>query len=102
MASTTFVDGVTPIVADWLNDVNDVVYNSIPQPVRTRGTVVATTGQTIFTVPFHYQPGTNTLSVYINGVRQILNSSYTETSITQIVLSEAIPGTGALVEFVLE
>ena len=99
MASTTFVDGVTPIVADWLNDVNDVVYNSI---VRTRGTVVATTGQTIFTVPFHYQPGTNTLSVYINGVRQILNSSYTETSITQIVLSEAIPGTGALVEFVLE
>lgn len=27
MASTTFVDGQTVIEADWLNDVNDVVYN---------------------------------------------------------------------------
>ena len=27
MASTTFVDRQTPIVAAWLNDVNDVVYN---------------------------------------------------------------------------
>lgn len=26
MADTTFVDGVTPIVASWLNDVNDHVY----------------------------------------------------------------------------
>lgn len=27
MASTTFVDGTTPIVATWLNDVNDHVYD---------------------------------------------------------------------------
>ena len=27
MASTTFVDSQTPVVAAWLNDVNDFVYN---------------------------------------------------------------------------
>lgn len=26
MANTTFTDFATPIVADWLNDVNDIVY----------------------------------------------------------------------------
>ena len=26
MADTTFTDGATPIVADWLNDVNNAVY----------------------------------------------------------------------------
>ncbi len=28
MADTTFTDGATPIVADWLNDVNDAVYGT--------------------------------------------------------------------------
>ena len=28
MADTTFVDSQTPIVASWLNDVNDFVYNT--------------------------------------------------------------------------
>ena len=29
MSNTTFVDGQTPIVAAWLNDVNDFVYSGI-------------------------------------------------------------------------
>jgi hypothetical protein len=29
MASTTFIDGTTPILAAWLNDVNNAVYNGI-------------------------------------------------------------------------
>jgi len=29
MASTVFVDGATPVVASWLNDVNNLVYNGI-------------------------------------------------------------------------
>lgn len=29
MASTVFVDGTTPIVASWLNDVNNAVYNGV-------------------------------------------------------------------------
>jgi len=38
MASTTFVDRRTPIMASWLNDVNSVVYNS-PANVKMYGAV---------------------------------------------------------------
>ena len=31
MTTTTFVDGVTVIEADWLNDANSVIYNGIFQ-----------------------------------------------------------------------
>ena len=94
MASTYFIDNSTPIVSAWLNDVNDYVYQG-----RLRGTVVATSGQTVFTVPFTYTVGANTLDVYINGIRQILNSSYTETNITTVTFSAGVPIT-AVVEFI--
>jgi hypothetical protein len=95
MATTYFIDNSTPIVAAWLNDVNDYVYQS-----RQRGTVTATLGQTVFTVPFTYAVGAKTLDVYVNGVRQILTSSYTETSTTSVTFSEAVP-VNAIVEFVV-
>ena len=94
MATTYFIDNSTPIVAAWLNDVNDYVYQG-----RQRGTVTATSGQTVFTVPFTYTVGAKTLDVYINGVRQILTSSYTETNTTSVTFSEAVP-VNAVVEFV--
>jgi hypothetical protein len=94
MASTNFIDGVTPIVATWLNDVNNYVYQG-----RQRGTVTAVSGQTVFTVPFTYSVGANTLDVYINGVRQILTSSYTETTSNTVTFTQAVPVT-AVVEFI--
>ena len=94
MASTNFIDGVTPIVAAWLNDVNSYVYQG-----RQRGTVTAVSGQTVFTVPFTYSVGANTLDVYINGVRQILTSSYTETTTTTVTFTEGVPF-NAVVEFI--
>ena len=94
MATTYFIDNSTPIVAAWLNDVNNYVYQG-----RLRGTVTATSGQTVFTVPFTYTVGAKTLDVYINGVRQILSSSYTETTSTTITFTEGVPAT-ALVEFI--
>ena len=94
MATTYFIDNSTPIVAAWLNDVNDYVYQG-----RQRGTVTATSGQTIFTVPFTYTVGAKTLDVYINGIRQILTSSYTETSTTSITFTAGVP-VNAVVEFV--
>jgi len=39
MASTTFVDRRTPIMADWLNDVNDYVYNNPAINVKDYGAV---------------------------------------------------------------
>lgn len=94
MASTYFIDGTTPIVAAWLNDVNNYVYQG-----RQRGTVVATSGQSVFTVPFTYTVGAKTLDVFINGVRQILGTSYTEATSTTVSFSEAVP-VNAVVEFV--
>ena len=94
MATTYFIDNSTPIVAAWLNDVNNYVYQG-----RLRGTVTATSGQTVFTVPFTYTVGANTLDVYIDGVRQILNSSYTETNTTTVTFSEGIH-VGGKVEFI--
>jgi hypothetical protein len=94
MASTYFIDNSTPIVSAWLNDVNNFVYQG-----RTRGTVTATASQTVFTVPFTYSVGANTLDVYIDGVRQILNSSYTETNATTVTFSEGIH-VGGKVEFI--
>ena len=101
MTTTYFIDNTTPIVSAWLNDVNTATYTSIPTlQSKPRGTVTATSGQTVFTVPFSYVVGSNRLSVYINGVRQILNSSYTETNTTTVTFSAAVPVT-AIVEFMV-
>jgi hypothetical protein len=94
MASTYFIDNTTPIVSAWLNDVNNYVYQG-----KQRGTVTATASQTVFTVPFTYTVGAKTLDVYIDGIRQILGSSYTETSTTSVTFSEGVH-VGAKVEFV--
>lgn len=94
MASTYFIDNSTPIVSSWLNDVNNFVYQG-----KTRGTVTATANQSVFTVPFTYTVGANTLDVYIDGVRQILNSSYTETNSTTVTFSEGVH-VGGKVEFI--
>jgi hypothetical protein len=94
MASTYFIDNTTPIVSAWLNDVNNFVYQG-----KSRGTVTATASQSVFTVPFTYTVGANTLDVYIDGIRQILNSSYTETNSTTVTFSEGIH-VGGKVEFI--
>ena len=94
MASTYFIDNSTPIVSSWLNDVNNYVYQG-----KQRGTVTSTAGQAVFTVPFTYTVGANTLDVYIDGIRQILNSSYTETNSTTVTFSEGIH-VGGKVEFI--
>jgi hypothetical protein len=94
MASTYFIDNSTPIVSAWLNDVNNYVYQG-----KQRGTVTSTASQTVFTVPFTYTVGAKTLDVYIDGIRQILGSSYTETSTTSVTFSEGVH-VGAKVEFV--
>jgi hypothetical protein len=60
-------------------------------------TQLATLGQTVFTVPFYY-PGTNSLKVYIDGVKQIAGSSYTETNSTTVTFSEGLHQ-NAVVEF---
>lgn len=98
MASTYFIDGTTPIVATWLNDVNGYVYGTSPA-TKNRASLVAPDGQTVFTVPFTFVVGSLDLTIYINGVYQILNTSYIENSNNTVTFSAAVPVT-AVVEFV--
>jgi hypothetical protein len=44
MASTTFIDNQTTIFADWLNDVNSVVYNGVFQSPTITATSMVCTG----------------------------------------------------------
>jgi len=86
--AVTYVDLVGPAVsAAWLNAVGQALNGS-----QTPTTIVATSGQTVFTVP-----STAVGSVYINGVFQIPNSSYVRTNDTTITFSEAVPVTAKVV-----
>lgn len=61
----------------------------------------ATAGQTVFTLAtMQYQPGTNNLTVYVDGVNQIDGSSYSyvETSSTVVTFTTGLH-VGALVKF---
>lgn len=80
--NVTFVDLVgPPVSAAWLNAVTQAVNGS-----QTPTTITATAGQTVFTVP-----ASAVGSVFINGVYQIPNDSYTRTNDTTITFSEAVP-----------
>lgn len=58
----------------------------------------ATAGQTVFTVGFPYTVGNNSLSVLINGSKQIVNLNYTETNTTTITFVDGL-NVGDIVEF---
>ena len=98
MASTYFIDNTTPIVSSWLNDVNNYVYGTAPA-TKNRASITATSGQTVFTVPFTFVAGSLDLTIYINGVYQILGSSYVENNNNTVTFSSAVPVT-AVVTFV--
>jgi hypothetical protein len=90
MTTTTFTAGVTPITAVWLNDVNTAIYS--------QGYATATSGQTVFTIPFTCTTDIP-LNVYISGIKQVFGLSYTRTSVTQITFSEGLTA-GLVIEFV--
>jgi len=59
----------------------------------------ATAGQTLFVLnSMAYNPGTNTLAVYIDGVNQVVNNSYIETNATSVTFVSGLHE-GAVVKF---
>ena len=60
--------------------------------------VYPSNGATVITVPAAYVPGSYDLSVYLNGVKQVIGVDYTETSTTSITLTNAATG-GDVIEF---
>jgi hypothetical protein len=61
--------------------------------------LVATAGQTAFTVGFTYTVGNNRLNVWVNGSKQIVTLNYTETSSTVVTFVDGL-NVGDIVEFV--
>ena len=59
----------------------------------------ATAGQTAFTVGFTYSVGNNTLSVLVNGSKQIVTLNYVETNSTTITFVDGL-NVGDVVEFI--
>ena len=92
--STTFSSG-TLITHQWLNDVNTAVFG-----VNNQTSVTATAGQTVFNIyPLTYTVGTHSLFVFINGIKQIVNSNYVETNSSVITFNSGVP-INAVVEFI--
>ena len=81
-------DNVTGINSNFVN------YNALEE------IQVATAAQTVFNLTNSYQPGTNTLSVFVDGVNQYDGSSYSyiETSSTRVTFTQGLH-VGALVKF---
>jgi len=60
----------------------------------------ATAGQTLFVLSsMAYNPGTNTLGVFIDGVNQVVGNSYVETSATSVTFMSGLH-VGAVVKFI--
>lgn len=60
----------------------------------------ATANQTLFVLTeMFYNPGTNTLAVYVDGVNQVVNNSYVESTSTSVTFMAGLH-VGALVKFV--
>ena len=67
--------------------------------VGSQNDIVATAGQTAFTVGFTYTVGANSLSVLVNGSKQIVTLNYTETSSTVVTFVDGL-NVGDIVEFI--
>jgi hypothetical protein len=62
------------------------------------GYTIATQSQTVFTVPFTYLIGLNSLKVYVNGSKQIVTLNYTETTNLSITFLTGL-NVGDVVQF---
>jgi len=66
---------------------------------RSQNYQTATANQTTFTVGFTYTPGNNSLSVLVNGSKQIVTLNYTETNSTTVTFLTGL-NVGDIVEFI--
>ena len=58
---------------------------------------IATSGQTVFS-GLNYTPGNNSLKVYVDGLKQIINLAYSETNASTVTFVSGLH-VGAVVEF---
>jgi hypothetical protein len=94
-------DAINNADAVTLRQVNGIVQGASSGIIASlRENFVATAGQTVFNIAsFTYNPGSNNLAVYLDGVRQYPGTSYTETDNNTITFSAGLH-VGALVMFI--
>jgi hypothetical protein len=84
-------------IATWDN-ISGINSNFVTYGTQTQ-TITATQGQTAFTLTtVSYTPANNTLSVFVNGSKQILTTNYVETSSTVVTFVDGL-NVGDLVQF---
>lgn len=84
-------------IATWDN-VSGINSNFVTYGTQTQ-TITATQAQTIFTLTtVSYTPAGNTLSVFVNGSKQIRTTNYVETSSTVVTFVDGL-NVGDLVQF---
>lgn len=84
-------------IATWDN-ISGINSNFVSYGTQTQ-TITATQGQTIFTLTtVSYTPAGNTLSVFVNGSKQIITDNYVETSSTVVTFVDGL-NVGDVVEF---
>lgn len=84
-------------IATWDN-INGINSNFVSYGVQKQ-TIVATQAQTVFTLTtISYTPAGNTLSVFVNGSKQILATNYVETSSTVVTFIDGL-NVGDVAEF---
>lgn len=88
------------VVTDSANNLIGTFDNvaGITSKTSQEGYVVALEGQTVVTVPFNYDVGQNSLSVFVNGSKQVITLNYTETNNTTITFGSGL-NVGDVVEF---
>jgi hypothetical protein len=88
------------LIGSWDNIVG--INSNFVNFVTSEEVQIATAGQTVFTLTtMQYQPGTNSLAVFVDGVNQVQGGtfSYVETSSTVVTFTTGLH-VGAVVKFV--
>jgi hypothetical protein len=86
-----------------LKDTNDVLIGTYDNlqgiaSAGSEGYITATQGQTVCTVPFAYLVGSSSLSVYVNGSKQVNTLNYNETNAVTVTFISGL-NVGDIVEF---
>jgi len=93
------VDMTSPVPLGQLSGLLQGIYDG--NIIKLREVHTATAGQTVFNLSgLTYVPASNNLSIYINGIKQRVTSSYLETDNNTITFTETVPVT-AVVEFIV-
>ena len=92
------IETSTAVLIGTYDNITGVNSNFVNYTVQEE-VITATAGQTVFTLAtINYTPGTNSLSVYIDGVNQYVGDSYLETDSTTVTFTSGLH-VGAEVKF---